>query len=178
MRLLITDAPLNLANVKSVNVTLSGAQVHLAGQEKTDSESGKEIDDDGKWQYVQEGSKKLDLMQLRNDATDTLGELDLPDGKITQIRLLLDTSKPENNQVVFQDGTSCKLDVTGVDAKGIKINHPFKAIGVGSSERTEVKLDFDASESIDDQRSGKAGSCDIRLKPVIKLKGEPTHGKK
>lgn len=185
LKLQITDAPLQLANVKSVNVTLSKVEVHLAGKEAEHSDSldggESESTDGGKgesgagWQTVQEGDLKLDLMQLRNNATQTLGELELPAGKITQIRLFLDTAKPENNTIAFNDGTVCNLDTSNVDQTGIKINHPFKALDV-SSGKTTVTVDFDAESSVDDERTS-SNACDLRLSPVIKIKAVDKDGK-
>lgn len=169
----LTDAPADLAGVTAINITLSSIQAHVAGKEedKNGDPNDRSIDDDGKWVTLTPAVKAFDLMKLTNDATAALGQLDLPEGKITQLRLFLDTSKPANNQVVLGAQT-CPLDTSRVDVKGIKINHPFKALAVNGGGKVEVTVDFIASDSIT-----KTGDCLYVVNPVIKIKHVKVDGK-
>src|SRR5207244_1108242 len=86
------------------------------------------IDDDSRWTSAAV-NKSLDLVAHQGEsAAEKLSQLGLPPGKITQIRLVLDTSLPERNVVTRASGGDCALDVSNVARKGIKINHPFKAL--------------------------------------------------
>lgn len=172
--LLLTDAPSDLAGVTAIKVTLAAIQVHLAdkGEAKNGDPADTSIDSDSKWTTLTPSTKTFDLMTLTNDATAALGSLELPEGKITQVRLLLDTSKPENNTVALGT-TICNLDTSKVDVKGIKINHPFKALEVNKDGTVEATIDFVASDSI---TKGSA-ACDYRLEPVIKIKKVKVDGK-
>ena len=154
----ITDAPPDLATIDHVYISLGSVDVHVV--DKEDKESG-DKEDPNKWQTVEPRAGRIDLMALQNDVTQTLGELDLPGGKITQIRLFID--EEAENEVIQKDGQVCALDLSSVDKTGLKINHPFKAIDV--EERVRVVVDFDLKESIDQE-----GDCSYALKPVIKLK--------
>ena len=169
----LTDAPTDLVGVTAVNITLRSIQAHVAGMEemKNGDPTDSAIDDDGKWVTLTPAHRGFDLMTLTNDATAALGELELPEGKITQLRLLLDTSLPANNSVAL--GTLiCPLDTSRVAQKGIKINHPFKALQVNKGGKVEAVIDFVASDSIT-----KTGDCAYQLAPVIKIKRAKVDGK-
>ncbi len=161
----ITDAPPDIASLAHVYVSLDAVEVHVV--DKTDKDEGdpgnQSIDKDDKWQEVTARAGTIDLMALRDGATQTLGELGLEEGKITQIRLFVDGSG--RNEVELEDGQVCPLDLTAVDQGGVKINHPFKAIDLPDGERVRVVVDFDLTESVD-----QAGACAFALHPVLKLK--------
>ena len=169
----LTDAPTDLTGVTGVNITISSIQAHVAGKDevKDGDPADASIDDDGKWVTLTPAKKTFDLLALTNGSTTPLGDLELPVGKITQIRIFLDTSKPANNSVSL--GTQvCNLDTSKVNAKGIKINHPFKALVVSSGGKVESTVDFIASDSIT-----KQGDCLYQLAPVIKIKKARVDGK-
>ena len=157
----ITDAPPDLATIDHVYISLGSVDVHVVDKDDADERKDGDKEDDSKWQTVEPRAGRIDLMALQNDVRQTLGELDLPGGKITQIRLFIDESG--ENKVIQKDGQSCDLDLASVDKSGLKINHPFKAID--ADERVRVIVDFDLKESIDQE-----GDCSYSLKPVIKLK--------
>lgn len=161
----LTDAPPDRQNIDHVYISLAAVEVHVV--DKASKEDGdpkdKSIDKSNKWQTITSRAGKFDLLALQNDVTASLGELDLPEGKITQIRLHID--EQGENTVVLKDGQQCEIDISKVDKTGIKINHPFKAIDLPPGERVRVVVDFDLEESIDQQ-----GACSFALNPVIKIK--------
>jgi hypothetical protein len=160
----LTDAPPDTANMSTVIVTLSAAEAHFAGGHDGDHDGkAKDDDEDGGWIRVTGAPKPYDLLRLQNGLTELVGELALPPGKITQIRLFIDETG--TNAVTLKDGSVCPLDLSDVDKKGIKINHPFKALPIKDGRVLEVVLDFDLKESVD-----QVAPCVYRLKPVIKIK--------
>lgn len=165
----LTDAPPEIATIEHVHVTLERVEAHLAGDGRDpdgdlgEAGSGDDADERAGWRTVMQHPRTFDLMALRNDVRATLGELELPDGKITQIRLFIDESG--DNRVDLIDGDSCDLDLSHVPTTGVKINHPFKALDIGDSSRIRVVVDFDVADSLD-----QTGKCEFALKPVIKLK--------
>jgi hypothetical protein len=167
----LTDAPPDAASLAHVEVTLSRIEVHVAGTDDDDDDeagdkdkSSSEKDDDGAgWRTVATHGGTFDLVALQNDVRATLGTLELPDGKITQIRLFIDANG--KNQVELKSGEICALDLDAVPPNGIKINHPFKALDVEASDKLTLVVDFDLKESLD-----QTGTCAFALKPVIKLK--------
>jgi hypothetical protein len=178
LALRLTDAPPDLENIAAVTVTLSSAEAHFAGDDdhaedrdggatkKEDDGDAKKDDDgegDGHWVRVSGAPLTYDLLRLQNGVSELIGEIALPDGKITQLRLFIDEAGPNN--VTLKNGQVCALDLGGVDKKGIKINHPFKALELKGGKRVEVVIDLDVKESVE-----QAGACAYSLKPVIKIK--------
>jgi len=172
----LTDAPPDMATLEHVLVTLSRVEVHVAGgdadDDDEDGDDGKSSakdasgDDDGEgsgWRTVAAPAGTFDLVALQNDVRAKLGELELPSGKITQIRLFI--ALDGTNQVVLASGETCALDLSAVPPTGVKINHPFKALDVEDSSELRLVVDFDLKSSLD-----QTGSCSFALKPVIKLK--------
>jgi hypothetical protein len=176
----LTDAPPDTSTIEHVFVTLNHVDVHVAGSDAADSEEGKPgatdestseaeagassaADGAGGWRTVTPKAGTFDLVALRNDVRAALGTLELPSGKITQIRLFIDPAG--KNEVVLTSGDTCALDLSAVPPTGIKINHPFKALDVSDSSKLDIVVDFDLNESLD-----QAGTCSFTLKPVIKLK--------
>jgi hypothetical protein len=171
----LTDAPPDTDSIEHVFVSLSRVEAHVAGgdgenggdkNDKSDDpadDGDDQGDSGGGWRTVTAKAGTFDLLALRNDVRATLGDLELPDGKITQIRLFI---APEaRNEVVLVGGQHCALELSGVPPTGVKINHPFKAIDVTTSDEIRVVIDFDAKESLDAN-----GACSFALRPVIKLK--------
>ena len=169
----LTDAAADLTGVTAIKITLASIQVHVADKDegKDGDPADTSIDSDSKWVSLVPTVKTFDLMTLTNDTTASLGTLELPTGKITQIRLFLDTSKPEYNRVEL-GAQLCNLDTSKVEVKGIKINHPFKALAVNKNGKDEAVVDFVASDSIT-----KTGDCAYKLAPVIKIKKAKVDGK-
>ena len=154
----LMDAP--PAGVTAVNVWVAAIQVHVvdnAEARDADPNDGT-IDDDNKWLSLVV-NRSIDLVQHQGEtAAELLGQLPLPAGKITQIRLILDTTKPNT---ATRLGVACNLDTSEVVRKGIKINHPFKAFGGNS--KYAIWVDFKLDESLIEN-----GTC-FTLKPKLKL---------
>jgi hypothetical protein len=165
----LTDAPPDVTTLSHVHVSLASVEVHRVdkAERKDGDPNDKSIDNDGNWEEVTADAGTFDLIALQNDATAALGELELPEGKITQIRLFIDPAG--RNEVELTTGESCALDLDLGEGEqtGVKINHPFKAIDLPEGEQVRVVVDFDLKESVD---QSIAGECAFTLKPVIKLK--------
>ena len=114
-------------------------------------------------------NKSIDLVQHQGETAATvLGQLPLPIGKITQVRLVLDKTKP--NTAVL-NGTECNLDTSKIPAKGVKINHVFKAFDSKNGSLHQMWVDFKLDESLK-----PAGNC-FELEPKLKLVKVKTDGK-
>ena len=156
----LMDAP--PAGVTSVKIFVAAMQVHVDDKSKTDSNATNDssIDDDGKWQTLSV-IKSIDLVQFQGEtAAMVLGQLPLPIGKITQIRLLIDKTKP--NTAVL-NGVECNLDTSKISAKGVKINHVFKAFASKNGSLHKIWVDFKLDESLK-----PVGAC-FELEPKLKL---------
>jgi hypothetical protein len=158
--LALMDAP--PAGVTAVVIQVAAMQVHVEdNDDATDSDSGTSIDDDSKWESLSV-NRSIDLVQHQGEtAAELLGQLPLPPGKITQIRLVIDTAG-ENYAV--KDGQRCSLDTAKVAKKGIKIGHPFKAFKSVKDTKHFILVDVDLERSLNAK-----GDC-FELDPKIELK--------
>lgn len=144
----ITDAPPEL-NITEALVTISEVKVHYAGTNETN----------GSWITVVNTSQTFDLIQLQN-ATDLLGEVSLPAGWYTQIRLYVESA------LVTIDGVQHDLKIP---SKTVKLITPW----IVQDEMTlTLILDFDVHKSI--HQAGNSGK--YIMKPTIKViqEGGPT----
>src|SRR5689334_20627496 len=87
VKLELTDAPPDTASIDHVFISLSRVEVHVAGDdddddEAKDSEAEDDDDEGGGWHSIDVPDHAFDLVALQNDVRATLGELELPDGKI------------------------------------------------------------------------------------------------
>jgi len=119
----------------------------------------------GGWQTPPNfNSGVYDLLELNNGLDTFLCSIDLPAGKISQIRLMLG----DNNSVVV-DGTTHSLNTPSGKESGVKLNlHEEFTAGVSYT----VWLDFDAGKSV-----VETGNMSYNLKPVIRAFSGLTDGK-
>ncbi|MEO5907593.1 MAG: DUF4382 domain-containing protein [Ginsengibacter sp.] len=141
----LTDAP---ADYKAVWIDVE--QVMVKGNSESSGDQG--------WVSVPLlRAGKYNLLDLRNGKDTLLGGVDLPAGKVSQIRLILG----ESNQLVLNDGTTVDLKTPSGQESGIKLNVDAD---LKAGIPYELVLDFDASRSI--VKAGNSGQ--YILKPVIR----------
>jgi hypothetical protein len=162
----LQDAPPQ--GVTKVEITVLSAEAHVVPEKeaKDTDPADTTVDDSPSWVTL-EINKKIDLVAHQGEgAAVTLGELGLPEGKITMLRLKLDTTKGANNTLTNDKGEVCELDVEKVEKKGIKINKVFKAFESKGGTKSDVFFDFDLEESLKPKNDAK---CGFEFKPVLKL---------
>lgn len=172
----------DLTTVKSVKVTVSEIWVHVEDKDvKTDEAGddkveGSKIDDSSKhWEQVSSSENTFDLMTVRNDATKPLGDLAVPTGKITQIRLKLKGTAAEGSDkyriagaVEEANGTVCDLIVPASAINpGVKIDGVFKAMKIEASGKHHAVISLKLKDS---EKLSGTGTCAYRLNPVLKVK--------
>ncbi|MBT32978.1 MAG: hypothetical protein CMO01_25245 [Thalassobius sp.] len=148
----LIDAP---ADYEAVWIDIEDVQINVNDDE--DDESG--------WQSL-EGSELgvYDLLTLTNGEEAFLGEIELPAGKISQIRLILG----DGNELTI-DGSNVDLKVPSGSQSGLKLNiHQEVEGGI----TYKLVIDFDAAKSI--VKAGNSGN--YNLKPVIRAKMEALTG--
>ncbi|MBI5315797.1 MAG: DUF4382 domain-containing protein [Nitrospirae bacterium] len=161
----LTDAP--ACGFEEVNVTVSKVRVHQSNS-ADDKAAG--------WTDITLNPvRTINLLNLNdptqhNLALDSLGETPLAAGHYTQVRLVLvdnNGNSPTANWVVLEGqdpgiiGNRIPLVTPSAVQSGIKLIHQFD---VGSGQRVDLVLDFDACRSIVRTGNGK-----YLLKPVIKV---------
>lgn len=153
LKVSLTDAP--ACGYDAVNVTVSKVRVH----QRASAEEG-----DGGWiDITLDPARKIDLLSLTNGVLAELGQVSLPAGRYTQVRLVLEPNTGNNvANSVIPSGTSAEvaLDTPSALQNGIKRVNEFD---VTSGQQTDLVLDFDACKSVVTKGTGN-----YALKPVIK----------
>ena len=123
-----------------------------------------ELNSDG-WHSLDNVEKKVyDLLKLTNGEEAILGEIELPEGQLQEIRLKLG----DNNKLGV-DGELLDLDTPSASQSGLKIKlNTMLEAGV----TYKLVLDFDAAKSI--VKAGNSGK--YNLKPVIRAEMEAQTG--
>jgi hypothetical protein len=156
----MTDAP--ACGFDEVNVTVSKVRVHQSSSASENAAGWTDI--------TLTPARKINLLTLNdptqpNLALESLGETPLAAGHYTQLRLVLVPNgggSPFANSVVLTGTTNeIALDTPSAVQSGIKLIHQFN---VGSGQRVDLLLDFDACKSIVTHNNGT-----YKLKPVIKV---------
>jgi hypothetical protein len=151
----VTDAP--ACGFDQVNVTIERVRVHQSPS-ADESDSG--------WQeIVVNPPRRVDLLSLTNGVLENLGQVELPSGRYTQIRLVLAENRPGNlfaNSVVPTGGSEVALQTPSGQQSGLKLN---VNIDVPAGQVLDVALDFDACKSV----VPRGNSGQYNLKPVLRV---------
>jgi hypothetical protein len=141
----LTDAP---GDYDEVNVDIQGVQVH--------SEAGG-------WRSLEIESGVYNLLELTNGLDVMLGAVELPAGRVSQIRLILGN----NNTLKIGDDVH-NLATPSSQQSGLKLNVQAE---LKEGITYTILLDFDAARSI-----VQTGNGSYILKPVIRAISEATSG--
>ena len=145
----LTDSP---GEYDAVNIDIRGIEINA---EEGNVTSG--------WKTIEVEDGIYNLLELTNGNDTLLSSIELPAGKVAQLRLVLG----DNNSVVV-DGNEIPLTTPSASESGLKLNvHAELTEGI----TYKILLDFDAARSV--VRTGNGG---YNLKPVIRMITEPTTG--
>jgi hypothetical protein len=142
----LVDAP--SPDVKGIVVTIDTVTVHS-------EQAG--------WVTVAHGPITVDLLTLQ-DVSMKLGEVSLPAGTVTQIRLIL-ADGPQ--YVVLADGSHDDLKTPSGQQSGLKLTGNFT---VSACNKHTITLDFDGKNSIAYHDTPSPNGWILR--PVIRVKAE------
>ncbi|MGE0589581.1 MAG: DUF4382 domain-containing protein [Cyclobacteriaceae bacterium] len=144
----LTDAP---ADYQQVNIDVQGVEVNVGGEQNSE------------WTTLQVEAGVYDVLELTGGVEALLGTVNLPAGKIGQIRLKLG----ENNSIMVNDEIE-SLTTPSAQTSGLKLNvHSTLEAGV----TYKLLLDFDAARSII-----HTGNNNFSLKPVVRTFVEAQSG--
>jgi len=146
-KIFLTDAP---GEYEHVYVDIQGIRIHT---------------NNGGWITATNFNAGVyDLLEFSNGMDVLLSTVELPEGRVSQIRLILG----ENNSVVIDDVTH-PLMTPSAQQSGLKLNVHHVLVAGGSYS---IWLDFDAGQSV-----VETGSGGYILKPVIRVFTDLTNGK-
>lgn len=172
---LVTASAVDLSKIQSVKVTVDEIWAHVDNKDAKDDVKGEDVADDGdKWELVSEADQELDLMTVRDNATKPLGELELPEGKVTQIRLKLKGGTESGDRfriagaVTEVGGATCDLSVPkSAISPGVKISGVFKAMKIEAGGKYHAIINLKLTDTT---KESDGTACVYKLNPVLKVK--------
>lgn len=149
LELRLVDAP--TTDVTEIVVTIVRVEAHVAGG--------------GGWMVLGNQEATIDLLKLQGGTFAQLGVVQMPAGKVGQIRLYV--KEGAVNYVTTPDGKHHPLKVPSGEESGIKLkgNFDWPKCGVGN-----VTIDFDGKKSIHVHPKGAGAGDEWILRPVVRLK--------
>lgn len=159
----VTDDPFNMNYVESATVTITKIEIRKAGGE-----------DSNPFIVLSNDSVTLDLTHLRNGITQTLLNLEIPQGKYDLIRLYVDRAGLK----IKDQPTAFNLKVPSGKQTGIKL-FITPSLTVEGGLTSELVLDFDLSRSfvMRGNMNHSAGVNGFIFKPCIRVSNVSTSGR-
>lgn len=149
LEVFLTDAP---GDYESVNIEITGVEVHTS-----------EGDRDSGWRNLEVNRGVYDLLKLTNGLDTLLGSIEIPAGRVSQIRLKLG----QDNSLVV-DGETVELATPSGLQSGLKLQvHQVLAEDI----TYKILIDFDVARSI-----VRTGNGSYILKPVMRTITEAQDG--
>jgi hypothetical protein len=155
LRLALTDAP--ACGYDAVHVTIEKLRVHQS--------SSASASDSGWSDIVLNPARRVNLLNLTNGVLDELGQIPLPTGRYSQLRLVLganDAAHPLRNSVQPTGGAEVALKTPSGQQSGVKTNI---TIDIAANQMADFVIDFDACKSV----VAAGGSGQYLLKPVVSV---------
>ena len=158
----LTDAPFPIDLVDEANVTINKIEL----RESADG-------DDPFLTLIEDVELPFNLLDLQNDVTGDLVQIEIPVGSYNLVRLYVSEAN-----VILKDGTNFDLTVPSGAQTGIKI-FIEPAIEVVGGLTSELLLDFDVSKSfvVQGNPNTPAGISGFIFTPVIRAVNMSTAGR-
>ncbi len=153
LRVLLTDAP---GDILEAHVTITRVAI-VPANDSADGDAG-----EGGLEVLSEDSVTVDLVELQNGVTETLGDVTIPAGTYGQIRLVTAREATVYYEDADGEARAADLKLPSADETGIKINFEPFTVDEATGE-IEVTLDFDVEKSF--VKAGASGT--YVFKPVV-----------
>ena len=153
----VTDAPFPHSLVSEANITITKVDARLKAKDSSDI-------DGSPFQVLYEGEMEINLLELTNGITQSLGETEVPVGTYDLVRVYV-----KDANVILTDSRVFDLKIPSGSQSGIKIFLKPELV-VNGGLTTELLLDVDVSQSF----VATGGLKDVseitgfNFKPVIK----------
>lgn len=158
----VTDDPFDISSIESATVTITKVEIRRVG----DGVSG-----GNPFVMLSDDTVTVDLINLRNGVTETLFDLEIPEGEYDLVRLYV-----EEAGLKLMDYTDLyKVKVPSGRQTGIKL-HIDPSIVVAGGLTSEMLLDFDLSRSFV-LRGNMHNNNGFIFKPCIRASNLTTAGR-
>lgn len=155
VKVTLQNAPLG---AERLDVAISQIAVHFvpAGSSEAANDDDEAVDDAGAagWHTILSEERTIEILSLENNPME-IGEVELEEGKITQIRLWV---SDETASTITIGGTSHDLEVP---SGKVKVVGQFDVV---PSETSSIALDFDADASVT-----MTGNDRYIMRPTVKV---------
>ncbi len=158
----ITDDPFDISHVESATVKITKIEIRKTGDG---------ISDGNPFLVISEDTITVDLIDLRNGLTETLLDLEIPEGNYNLIRLYVE----EAGLKLKDNADAYNVKVPSGSQTGIKV-FINPAINVSGGLTAEVLLDFDLSRSFV-LRGNMHNNNGFIFKPCIRAANLTTAGR-
>jgi hypothetical protein len=158
----VTDDPFDINNIESATVKITKVEI---------KKTGDGIKDGNSWVTLSEDTVTVDILDLRNGVTQTLLDLQLPEGEYDYIRLYVD----EAGLKLIDLPDTYNVKVPSGQQTGIKI-HVNPSVVVSGGLTSELLIDFDLSRSFV-LRGNMNNNNGFIFKPVIRATNLTTAGR-
>ncbi len=159
----LTDAPFPYELISEANVTIFKIDARLKEGSMEDEQDSEDMEGGNSFIVLMEEERNFNLLNLTNGITETLVDVDVPEGSYDLIRIYV-----KGVNVVLTNGNTFNLKVPSGEQTGIKV-FIKPSIFVGGELSSDLLLDFDVSRSFVPKGNMKnvAGITGFNFKPVI-----------
>jgi hypothetical protein len=162
----LTDAeveafPSIIVNVVSIKVHVVAEDDEESAEEAKHAGEGEDSSGAG-WIELLPAAREVDLVKLSAGEIEELTTEEIPAGKLSQIRFVLDETDP--GHAVRADGSEVAITIPSGTSSGLKI---AAKLDLEAGTEVELPLDFDVSQSLSEANDGT-----LRIAPLIRLGGE------
>ncbi len=156
----VTDAPFPHNMVSEANITITKVEARLKDKEETNASDA----NGSPFQLLYEGEIQMNLLELTNGVSQSLGEVEVPVGTYDLVRVYV-----KDANVILTDGRTFDLKVPSGSQTGIKVFLKPDLI-VNEGFTNELLLDFDVYQSFvaKGNTNDVSGITGFNFKPVIK----------
>jgi hypothetical protein len=168
----LTDAPFPYEMISEANVTIFKIDARLKESSMEDKQDTEDTEGGSSFVVLSEEEREVNLIKLTNGITETLVDIDVPEGSYDLIRIYV-----KGVNVVLTNGNTFNLKVPSGEQTGIKV-FIKPSLFVGGELSSDLLLDFDVSRSFIPKGNMKniAGITGFNFKPVIKACNLTTAG--
>lgn len=171
----VTDEPFSIAMIKDASVTITKVEIRAAEEDTEDAvTTEEESPGDSPFITLWEGSRVLELMELRNGVMEELSNVEVPAGAYDLVRVVVVNASIE----LIDDLGDYAVKVPSGSSSGVKI-FIKPGLTVAGGLTSELLLDFSVEKSfvLQGDLETPGGIKGFNFKPVIRAVNNSVAGR-